>query len=61
MTLKGTNMNATAAALWERRNAALERSAALMDEKPDIADWTRQERRTWLYAMAIGRRLERMN
>ena len=61
MTLKGGNMSAVASALWARRNAALERSVTLMDEKPDTADWTRQERRTWVYAMAIGRRLERMN
>jgi hypothetical protein len=33
----------------------------LIDEKPDYEDWTDQERRLWSYAVAIGRRLERIN
>jgi hypothetical protein len=60
MTLKGTT-SSVAAALWDRRNAALEASAALMSEKPEIEEWTSKERRVWLYAMAIGRRLERLH
>jgi hypothetical protein len=33
---------------------------ALMNDKPDTDTWTRQERRLWLYAMAIGNRIERL-
>jgi hypothetical protein len=32
-----------------------------MTEKPEIEEWTSKERRVWLYAMAIGRRLERLH
>jgi hypothetical protein len=61
MTIKGAIMSEAAWALWERRNAALEASAQLMSEKPDIEEWTKEERRIWTYALAIGRRLERLH
>lgn len=61
MTLKGAAMLGAASAIWDRRNAALEAISALMDEKPDSDDWTDEERRLWNYAMAIGRRLERIH
>jgi hypothetical protein len=31
-----------------------------MNDKPDMEDWTDEERRLWLYAVAIGNRLERL-
>jgi hypothetical protein len=31
-----------------------------MSEKPDTDTWTRKERRLWLYALAIGNRIERL-
>jgi hypothetical protein len=61
MTLKGAAMTMAACALWDRRNAALEAMSALIDEKPDFEDWTDKERRLWNYAIAIGRRLERIH
>jgi uncharacterized protein (DUF2461 family) len=61
MTLKGAAMTGAAGAIWDRRNAALEAMSQLIDEKPDYEDWTDQERRLWSYAVAIGRRLERIN
>ena len=60
MTLKGAAMSGAAGMIWDRRNAALEAMTTLMDEKPDSDEWSDQERRLWNYAMAIGRRLERI-
>jgi hypothetical protein len=60
MTLKGAAMTGAAGALWDRRNAALEAMSALLEEKPDSDEWTDKERRIWQYAIAIGRRLERL-
>ncbi len=59
MTLR-SNLSETEAAVWDRRNEVLVQGTALMNEKPDMEDWTEQERRLWLYAVAIGNRLERL-
>jgi hypothetical protein len=59
MTLR-SNLSETEAALWDRRNDVLVQGTALMNDKPDMEDWTDQERRLWLYAVAIGNRLERL-
>lgn len=58
--IKITNMPKAAAELWEKRSAALAAGSELMSDKPDIETWTKKERRLWLYALAIGRRLERL-
>lgn len=55
-----TNLNEAQAAWWDRRSEALVRGTALMTDKPDIESWTPRERRIWLYAMAIGNRIERL-
>lgn len=55
-----TNLNEAQAAWWDRRSEVLEKGTALMNEKPDVETWTRRERRLWLYAMAIGNRIERL-
>jgi hypothetical protein len=60
MSLKITNMTKAASDLWERRSEALAAGNALMDEKPDVEDWTDKERRLWFYALAIGKRLDRL-
>jgi hypothetical protein len=59
MTLR-SNLSESEAALWDRRNEVLVQGTTLMNEKPDMEDWTDQERRLWLYAIAIGNRLERL-
>lgn len=59
MSLK-TSLTETEAAWWDRRNEILVRGTALMDEKPDTETWTERERRLWLYAVAIGNRLDRL-
>jgi hypothetical protein len=55
-----TNLTEAQAALWDRRSEALVQGTALMNDKPDVDTWTAQERRLWYYALAIGRRLERL-
>jgi hypothetical protein len=55
-----TNLDEAQAAWWDRRGEVLAQGTALMNEKPDTDTWTRQERRLWLYAMAIGNRIERL-
>jgi hypothetical protein len=59
MTLR-SNLSESEAALWDRRNEVLVQGTALMNDKPDMEDWTDEERRLWLYAVAIGNRLERL-
>lgn len=54
------NLSEDQAAWWDRRSEALIRGTELMDEKPDAETWTREERRLWLYAVAIGNRIDRL-
>ncbi|WP_334147537.1 hypothetical protein [Hyphomicrobium sp.] len=55
-----TNLSAAEAAWWDRRSEILARGTKLMSDKPDVETWTRRERRIWLYALAIGNRIERL-
>lgn len=55
------NVSPEAKAVWQRRADALAAGALLMDEKPDPDDWTLEDLRTWQYAMAISRRLEKLH
>lgn len=55
-----TNLSEAEAAWWDRRSEILVMGTALMNDKPDIGTWTRRERRLWLYAVAIGNRIERL-
>jgi len=55
-----TNLSAAEAAWWDRRSEILARGTQLMSDKPDVETWTRRERRIWLYALAIGNRIERL-
>lgn len=55
-----TNLSPAEAAWWDRRSEVLMMGTALMNEKPDVETWTRRERRLWLYAVAIGNRIERL-
>ena len=59
MPLKN-NLSEAESAWWDRRSAVLAQGTALMTDKPDVDTWTRRERRLWIYAMAIGNRLERL-
>jgi hypothetical protein len=55
-----TNLSEAQAAWWDRRSEVLVMGTELMTEKPDVETWTARERRIWLYAMAIGNRIERL-
>ncbi len=55
-----TNLTEAEAAWWDRRSEILVRGTELMNEKPDVETWTERERRLWLYAVAIGNRIERL-
>ncbi|MCC7253567.1 hypothetical protein [Hyphomicrobium sp.] len=55
-----TNLSEAEAAWWDRRSEILVQGTALMNEKPDVETWTERERRLWLYAVAIGNRIERL-
>jgi hypothetical protein len=59
MTLR-LNLSESEAAVWDRRNEVLVQGTELMNDKPDMEDWTDRERRLWLYACAIGNRLEQL-
>jgi hypothetical protein len=55
-----TNLSPAEAAWWDRRSEILVLGTELMNAKPDVETWTRRERRLWLYAVAIGNRIERL-
>jgi len=55
------SVTTSAVALWERRGTALKASSALLEKKPDRDEWTREERRIFIYASAISRRLGKLN
>jgi hypothetical protein len=55
-----TNLSETEAAWWDRRSEVLVLGTTLMNAKPDVETWTGRERRLWLYALAIGNRIERL-
>lgn len=55
-----TNLSEAQAAWWDRRSQVLVMGTELMTEKPDVETWTSRERRLWLYALAIGNRIERL-
>ena len=48
-------------ALWIRRGDALKKSSKLLEKKPDREEWTPEERRVFLYASAVSRRLEKLH
>lgn len=55
-----TNLDEAQAAWWDRRSDVLVQGTALMTDKPDTDTWTHRERRLWLWAIAIGNRIERL-
>ncbi len=49
-----------ATSLWTRRANALAAGSILLTEKPDRSQWTRDDRRVYYYALAISRRIEKL-
>lgn len=60
MELKDRRHAQGAVALWNKRADALKAGSLLVYEKPDREEWTSGELRTWKYASAISRRLDRL-
>ena len=52
---------ARAVQLWEQRGDALKTSSMLLEEKPDRDQWTAAERRAFIYASAVSRRLSKLH
>ena len=46
--------------LWQRRAEALAAGSLLLEHKPDREQWTRRDRRVYVYALAISRRIEKL-
>lgn len=61
MLFKNRKVTPEAEVLWVKRADALAAGSLLLDDKPDREQWTQREFRTWVYAMAISRRLEKLN
>lgn len=49
-----------AAKLWSRRADALEAGTILLRDYPDRATWSAEQRRLMRYALAVSRRLEKL-
>lgn len=49
-----------AAALWTRRAEALEAGTLLLSGKPDRELWTADDRRLFRYALAVSRRMDKL-
>lgn len=47
--------------IWDRRANALEAGFKLMEKKPDDRAWSEDDKRLWRYALAVSKRLERLN
>lgn len=50
-----------ATALWDRRADALEAGTILLNSKPNHREWSQEDWRTWRYALAISRRLDKLH
>jgi hypothetical protein len=61
MRLKISTSKPRAMVIWDRRANALEAGFKLMEKKPDDRAWTEGDRRLWRYALAVSKRLERLN
>lgn len=61
MRLKISTSAPMATVIWDRRANALEAGFKLMEKKPDDRVWTSNDWRLWRYAIAVSKRLERLN
>lgn len=61
MQLKTRKTSPEAVELWTRRADALKAGTMLVSEKPDREEWTQHDVRTWRYAAAISRRMNRLH
>lgn len=61
MRLKISTSKPRAMVIWDRRANALEAGFKLMEKKPDDRAWSEGDKRLWRYALAVSKRLERLN
>ncbi|MEZ5923784.1 MAG: hypothetical protein R3D57_05305 [Hyphomicrobiaceae bacterium] len=61
MRLKICTSAPMATTIWDRRANALDAGFKLMEKKPDEKAWTDNDWRLWRYALAVSKRLERLN
>lgn len=58
--IKDRKLAPEAAARWTRRSEALEAGTILLSSKPDRDDWTSEDLRLFRYAMAVTRRMDKL-
>lgn len=59
--MRNRKLDTVQASHWERRGDVLDAVNKLLKEKPDQDDWDEREWRCFNYAMAISRRIEKLN
>ena len=57
---KDRTASPAAVRLWSRRADALEAGTVLLRDNPDRTSWSAEQRRLMRYALAVSRRLEKL-
>ncbi len=60
LVMKDRKLAPEAEARWTRRSEALEAGAVLVSNKPDRDSWTLEDHRLFRYAMAVSRRMDKL-
>lgn len=60
MVLRDRMTSPEAVARWNRRSEALEAGAILLAQKPNREQWTHEELRVFRYALAVSRRMDKL-
>jgi hypothetical protein len=59
--MRNRKLGATEAACWDRRGAVLDAVNTQLAKRPDRDDWDEKDWRRFRYALAISRRMEKLN
>lgn len=59
--MRNRKFGAAEAARWDRRGEVLDAVNKLLEKKPDRDEWDDQDWRRYRYALAISRRIEKLN
>jgi hypothetical protein len=60
MFFKERKLSAEAVAKWSRRSEALEAGTILLSSKPNRDLWTAEDHRLFRYALAVTRRMDKL-
>lgn len=60
IAMKDRKLSPEATAWWTKRSEALEAGTVLLSSKPDRKQWTSEDRRLFRYAMAVSRRMDKL-